>query len=326
MDKETLLSLLRPYGVESLGEWREIDSTCEGDYRLNVIADRRYVLRINDPVITEERLAAIDRLAGRYRAIGVAAPRLYRTAAGTYRLPCGERVCYLSEYLPEQTLEEAGDSVDKAQVRREVLQSVGRLSREFTGQDLSAVYSMWTILDLAPLDKGIDEKQENLNDLVAALDAAGMGSLARQVNAFNEEVRGRIRAVYKHLPRCVIQGDLNDQNILVRNGHFFGLIDFNMAGTEVNVNHFCAETNDGISDEDFSAYPARQLYTQWCARQAEQLQIIAQEYSLNELEKAALPDYRAIARISQYPNVCSYRRFLQQDAAKAARLIELVIG
>lgn len=67
MDRTQLAALLSPYGVNQFEDFRIIDSSNPNDYRLNIIIDRRYVLRINDPVITEERLAAIDRLAGRYR-------------------------------------------------------------------------------------------------------------------------------------------------------------------------------------------------------------------------------------------------------------------
>ena len=61
MDRTQLAALLSPYGVNQFEDFRIIDSSKPNDYRLNIIIDRRYVLRINDPVITEERLAAIDR-------------------------------------------------------------------------------------------------------------------------------------------------------------------------------------------------------------------------------------------------------------------------
>ena len=55
MDRAHLAALLSPYGVNQFESFRVVDSSKPNDYRLNIIVDRRYVLRINDPVITEER-------------------------------------------------------------------------------------------------------------------------------------------------------------------------------------------------------------------------------------------------------------------------------
>ena len=50
------------------------------------------------------------------------------------------------------------------------------------------------------------------------------------------------------------QGDLNNSNILIKDNHFYGLIDFNLSGTEVNINCFLAETNRGFDEEDLNKY------------------------------------------------------------------------
>ena len=55
MDRAHLAALLSAYGVNQFESFRVVDSSKSNDYRLNIIVDRRYVLRINDPVITEER-------------------------------------------------------------------------------------------------------------------------------------------------------------------------------------------------------------------------------------------------------------------------------
>ena len=55
MDRAQLAALLSPYGVNQFEDFRIIDSSKPNDYRLNIIVDRGYVVRINDPVITKER-------------------------------------------------------------------------------------------------------------------------------------------------------------------------------------------------------------------------------------------------------------------------------
>lgn len=75
MEKQELLNILSRYEIFSVREYREIDSTKGDDYRLNIIIDNTYVLRINNPTITEERLQSISRLCERYRTIGVLTPQ-----------------------------------------------------------------------------------------------------------------------------------------------------------------------------------------------------------------------------------------------------------
>ena len=111
-------------------------------------------------------LGAIDRLAARYRAINVKAPRLFQTADGLYLTKAGGHVCYLSEYLDYPTFWEIQDQLTAAQqtaVNQSVLASIGHLSQLYSGVDLQPVFSMWSIIDLAPLDVEIDEKHDNLN-------------------------------------------------------------------------------------------------------------------------------------------------------------------
>ena len=95
MEKEKVLAILAGYGINDYSEAQEIDSTCGDDYRLNIVIDKKYVLRINGDVMTEERLASIDRLAGRYREIGVLAPRLFKNKDGRYITPYDKYFCYV---------------------------------------------------------------------------------------------------------------------------------------------------------------------------------------------------------------------------------------
>ncbi len=325
MDNHEILDILREYGIDEFSDKKEIDSTNGDDYRLNIIIDKKYVLRINNAVMTEERLASIERLVERYRDIGVLAPRLFKNKEGNYISAHGEHVCYVSEYLDYPLWEEKENETDVEITRKEVLHSIGRLAKRYSNEDLSDVMSMWSIIDLAPLDVDVDEKQENLNHLVEKLKGFGETGLAHEIEAFNESARERIKAIYKDLPRCVIQGDLNASNILIEDGHFVGLIDFNMAGTEVNVNHFCCETTEELPEKDFAEKDADEIYDTWVKEQQEMLDVILSEYQLNDLEKTAIEDYRRICRISMYPNVMSFIEYLKRDKEKMIKILKRII-
>lgn len=324
MTHDEIARLMKQYGVDEFEAFRELDTTKGNDYRLNVFIDKKYTLRINTNVVTEERLGEIDRLCARYRTAGVIAPRLYKNAHGKYITPYGENICYVSEYIDLPTEADMGNDVDRDEISRQVLRMIGRFSRMYTGVDLMNVNSMWSIIDLAPLDDGIDEKQENVNDLAAMLRDAGMDAIAAEAEACNLRHREELKRIYKRLPRCAIQGDLNEGNILIKDGKFAGLIDFNMAGTEVNVNHFCAETNMGINEDDFPIKSAAELYADAVAAQQSMLDEIFSEYTLNVNEEQAMVHYKALTMLSQYPNVVAFGRFLKQDANKTAELIHII--
>ncbi|MDE5856712.1 MAG: phosphotransferase, partial [Anaeroplasmataceae bacterium] len=311
--------------IHSFTKYKELETTKGNDYRLNVFIDDRYVLRINSDSITEERLKSISRLCERYCKIGIVTPKLYISLEGTYLTKYNAYICYLSDYLNYKTEEELGNECDHEQIQKEILRSIGRLSRLYTNVDLSLINSMWSIIDLAPLDEEIDEKQENLNTLISALEDCGEIDIANKVIRFNQTNREAIQKAYKKLPRCVIQGDLNWSNILVEENHFIGLIDFNMSGTEVNINHFCAETNREISIDEFKQHSASELYKMVIQEQNENLDIIFEEYLMNDLEKATLENYRNIVLISQYPNVMEYLEFLEEDRNKFIEFINLIL-
>lgn len=324
MEKTEILQLLKEYGVEQMESFEEINSTNGEDFRLNIMIDKKYVLRINQKIMTEERLREIAELSERYCEIGILAPRLYKNRQGNYLTPYGEYICYLSDYLDFPLLEGNGAGEEKS-IRDEIITSIGVFSKKFTGVHLCSTPSMWTMIDLHPMDDGIDEKQENLNLLTDKLNEIGEKELAEKIQNFNTKKREQIGAVYKELPRCMIQGDLNDTNILINEGHFMGLIDFNMAGTEVNINHFCCETNGWLEQYDFINQGAEELYQKWTKEQERQLQLILKEYELNALEQEYIGDYRSIIRLSQYPNVMTYIAWLSKDKEKTKSLLELIL-
>ncbi|MBR2545042.1 MAG: NUDIX domain-containing protein [Erysipelotrichaceae bacterium] len=321
MDVQMLLDRFLDHKVKS---YRVIDSSQNGDYRMNIIIDNRYVLRINDHVITEQRLSEIAELVKKYNECGIKAPCLIRSKEGRYLREYGNKVCYVSEYLDYMTLSQCGFDNYK-EIYDEVFRFIGCFAQKYKDKDLMSTNSMWSLIDLAPLDNGIDEKQENLNSLVYFLKRKGYKELTNRINEFNNSVRERIIRIYKKLPRCSIQGDLNWSNILVDDGHFIGLIDFNMAGTEVNINEFICETSYYPDETEFNNMSTAELYEHVIKTQNERLSLIMEKYQLNELEKSAIEDYRSISLISRFPNVCFYKWAFNANAEKAEQFIELIL-
>ena len=300
----------------------------ENDKRLNFILDDKYVLKVNSTTsMWEMRLQEIRRLIHRYRVIGVYCPDFIPALNGSlsYTLTKDNReyACFVEEYAIYPVLG-WGTEHD----RKEVVEHLGVLAAKYTGMDLSETKSMWSIIDLAPLDVDVDEKQENANMLIEALSKNGYDDLAVQVRNFNRMLREKIMAVFHDLPRCVYQGDLNSTNELHKDGHFVGLIDFNMAGTDVNINVFLNETNWFPEDAEFDALSVQEIISKQDSEQNEELSVILKHYALNDDEKYAWPYYRRIADLFQYPNVCLMAEWLKSDARrkKCAELIQALIG
>ena len=298
-------------------------SHSEDDKRLNYILDDRYVLKVNSVgAMWEQRLQEISRLIARYRSIGVYCPALIPTVAGplsySWEKDGKEYTCYVEEYAI-YPLFEWGQEHD----RREVVEHLGILAAKYTGVDLSETKSMWSIIDLAPLDVDIDEKQENTNALVAALREAGYPDLAQQVDDLNNMLRSRIMTVFADLPRCVFQGDLNTSNELHQDGHFVGLIDFNLSGTDVNINVFLNETNGFPEEAEFDKLSVPEIVAHMDAEQADTLSVILRHYAMNDAEKYAFPYYKRIVDLFQYPNVCEMVKWLKDEVRKG-KCVELI--
>lgn len=328
LDNSEIQSILDHFGLAFQSVTKLYDTShSEDDKRLNYILDDRYVLKVNSVVaMWEQRLQEISRLIARYRSIGVYCPALLPTMAGplsyNWKKDGKEYTCYVEEYAI-YPLFEWGQEHD----RREVVEHLGILAAKYTGVDLSETKSMWSIIDLTPLDVDIDEKQENTNTLVAALREAGYPDLAQQVDDLNNMARSRIMTVFADLPRCVFQGDLNTSNKLHQDGHFVGLIDFNLSGTDVNINVFLNETNGFPEEAEFDKLSVPEIVAHMDAEQADMLSVVLRHYALNDIEKFAFPYYKRIVDLFQYPNVCEMVKWLKEDVRKdkCVKLIQALV-
>ncbi len=331
------LELLRQFDIHSADTMEFVDSSHgEDDIRHNYIIDKKYVLRLNSAkVMTEERLTELNTLIDRYRSFGMKAPLFLKAENGSFVVEQDGKNCYLSEYLDLPLAEDVKFRCREDLIRQRLV-FISRFAQTFKNVDLVETVSMFSIFDLAPYDKlsglDIDEKQENLNQLVADLTQAGYVELAQKVNAKNEELRRQLKPIYKELPRCVFQGDENFSNLCVdENDQIVGLFDFNMSGTEVIANylannafmgHFCYE--DEILDKHTSKEVLQILLDAFHQSTA----LICEHYSFTEQEFSAYLLYGKIAMISAYWNTSTFGEYLQQEKYKdkIVAIIELILA
>ena len=331
-----VLDLLQLFNIHSAESIEYVDSSQgEDDIRHNYIIDKKYVLRLNSAkVMTEERLTELNTLIERYRSFGMKAPLFLKAENGSFVVEQDGNNCYLSEYLNLPLAEDVKFRCREDLIRQRLV-FISRFAQTFKNVDLVETVSMFSIFDLAPYDKlsglDIDEKQENLNQLVADLAQAGYVELAQKVNAKNEELRRQLKPIYKELPRCVFQGDENFSNLCVdENDQIVGLFDFNMSGTEVIANylannafmgHFCYE------DEILDKHTPKEVLQILLDAFRRSTALIREHYSFTEQEFSAYLLYGKIAMISAYWNASTFGEYLKQEKYKdkIAAIIELIL-
>ncbi len=328
LSHDMISAILSRFGLEN----EQVTDFCnsshgDDDIRWNFMLNSRYVLKVNaQRSMWEARLQEISRLIARYRSIGLYVPALIPTLDGslscTWDIQGAPYTCFVEEFAkyPAYTWDAEPD-------RKEVVEHLGLLAAKYTNVDLSSTRSMWSIIDLAPLDVDVDEKQENADMLAEALRENGFSALAEQVTAHNLMLRETIQADFAALPRCVFQGDLNNSNELHNNGHFVGLIDFNCSGTDVNINVFLNETNWFPDEKDFDRMSIAEILKRMNMEQTDMLSVILQHYRMNELEKRLFPCFQHIADLFQYPNVCQMVKWLgnAQRREKCIAFIDALI-
>ena len=327
--EEGLCSLLALYGVSDAVAVGLIDTSFdEADIRWNYIIDKKYVLRFtNAPEMMEERFADLNRLIARYADFGLRCPAFLPGTDGRFFHRWKELQVYLSEYIDLPTADKAGLSQEeKDALRGEVVLSIARFMERYKGVDLSPTMGMYSLFDLCPFDVplGIDEKQQNLNDLCAALRKAGEEGLARRLEAKNEAVRAQLLSKYKDLPRCVTQADEGFTNVLLDGEkHLAGLIDFNLSGTDVCVNLIANNAIldlDDLGDKPFDPADALEQMLAGFGRNAARM---LEVYHASEMERDALVGYAWIALVSQYPNARACAKRIEQDETRACTLAYL---
>ncbi len=320
-DRDEILYTLKSYGFAGQGDIRLIDSSHgTDDLRLNYIIDRKWVLRVtNAPDMTEKRLSELDRLIGRYRDFGLICPAFLPDPAGRFIHERGGLTCCLSEYIDLATADDLDlTEAEKDALMREVYASVAGFAERYRDTDLIDTMGMYSLFDLSPFDKaeGIDEKQQNFNSLCDVLRGIGETALTERLEKTHALIRGKLKAVYQALPRCVFQADENLSNVLVNeNRRLAGLIDFNLAGTEVIVNQF-ANLGSGFDEDITEPIGAGTRFDHALQSCRKDRDLLLGIYHATEEEKQAMAWYTWIALIAGWPQVCFFLGGLKKESLK----------
>ena len=326
-----VLTELSKFGIESANAIKLIDTTHDAlDVRLNYIIDKKWVLRFcNAPDMTEKRMGELNRLIGRYRAMGLQCPVFIADATGQYLHPWKQFQSYLSEYI-DQPLASDIELKDEEQLMFQVAESVALFAETYRDVDLSETMGMYSLFDLSPFDipTGMDEKQDNFNNLLRLLRNEKEDDLANRLEIRHTDIRRKLKTVFRELPRCVFQGDENFSNVLVDDAqHFIGFIDFNLAGTEVIVNQLVNLAGFDYDEKQTAPEGAEARLDVAIRHFHDHMSRMLRVYHTTEKERQALIWYAWIVMVAQWPNFCFFRKAIHDGVLKKEiyELLSLIV-
>lgn len=148
-------------------------------------------------------------------------------------------------------------------------------------------------------DDSTDEVTECVETFDSLVKDRAPGFLTRweKLRALFEENQAQLAGLYHELPSSVFQADLNEYNLLLdENGHFKGVIDYNLAGEDKVLNIFFATILYGYSyqrktTDDSGVLPELNAAEQESviAIMLDTLRYLRQYYGFSEIEVKAAP-------------------------------------
>ena len=314
--RKVLKQLIGNFSIEIRDIQGKLDASIgKEEIRLHYFLDDSYVLKIvTAKTLVPDDFNEMNMIMNNYRSMGIETPKLIETKEHSlYKEFVFKKktfYCYVETYLEGELLNKY-ESVNKEPIFEQVFALLAKYSTKFKDQNVIQKKSMWA-LDLKCVDDVYkDEKFENLIKLCDTLTKIGEIVLASRIKLYNKELRNALATIYRDLPRCNYQGDLNSSNVLVKNDSLYGLIDFNLFGQEVVVNCFLDETAYFLDGDFFMKNPAKEQVDDIRRDFQRNFGAIKKYYSFSELERKAVPIIQRIILLSFYPNVIHLTYFLE---------------
>ncbi len=254
--------------------------------------DEKYVIKIaSNGFTTKERVNGWMKIIEEYKMLGIYSPNLRKSVNGNY--------CEEAEYngMPYIIWEEefakypTQDTLDKSIYELpngkfvyyyEVLEFLGKVaSLKLNNFPYCSGYTR-----LKPFSS--DEETDEITQCVQTLDslikekAPEFTSRWQKILNLFDDNRKKLSEIYNSLPTSVYQSDTIGSNLLLdTDGHFKGVIDYNLAGFDTNINMFISTV--------FYGYSYKKTDNEVITDLLDALKYIGRYYDFNKHEIAALP-------------------------------------
>lgn len=220
--------------------------------------EEKYVLKIaaND-FTTKERVCGWVNIIAEYRKMGYYSPAIIKSLNGNYceQIVFNDKKCIIweeeyAQYNLRETLDKSvyTDTEGRYVYHDEVFEFLGKVAEKHFSN--FPYKSGWVRLDGMSSNETTDEVAEcvqTLDSLVRDNTPKFISRWEKILELF-EKNKVKLGQIYNELPTSVFQADtFGDNLVLDRNGHFKGIIDYNLAGEEVVINMFLSTILFGYS-------------------------------------------------------------------------------
>ena len=300
----------------------------------------RSVLKLASNAFTSHRrIAGWTELIRETRALGYWSPALLASVNGrlSEELEAGGKrfVVWREEfapYPPAQTDEECGKDEYKGKDSARPRSSDGKFPAwqeelvlfyaSLGAKRLTGIPGPSGYVRLIPFD---GEKTDEVEECVLAVEQNIRGKHPALLSRWEgirsrwDENRAALARIYPRLPTSVFQADWNDTNVLLtKDGHFAGLIDYNLAGEDTVLNMALS-----VGSVGFNASPGGKEEDK--ARTEEVLALFSEKYRWNEDEIEAAPLLWRYIQALYWGEVHDMRK-AENDGEAAAVLARIEAG
>ncbi len=278
----------------------------DNDFREVYIAEcgrRKIVVKHTSNTFTNEnRMTAIINLSEIYRELGIFCPKIIPDINGElyskYTANDREYFIYAEEFAKYEIAENVGKDkfIDSDRVPLyfdEMYRSLGKVAA--THIDITDCPSAYCLLKPFSSPDTVDEQTECAEKFFNYIyeNIPAFKSETDEIKSLFYDVKSRIAKVYDTLPTSCFQSDLGWSNVLIdENGNFAGLIDFNLCGEDVNINHLTRAANfysiyeegDYLTLDEYEEHDQKEI-----ALFMRKMRCISETYSFTEAERKIFP-------------------------------------
>jgi len=290
------------------------------------INDEKYVIKIaSNGFTTKERVNGWVQIVEEYKKLGYYSPNLQKSINGNYceEIEYSGKSCVVWEeefakYSTQDTIDKSvyGLPNGKFVYYYEVLEFLGKVaSLKLNNFSYCSGYARLKPFSNDEVTDEITQCIQTFDNLIREKTPEFTLRWQKILKLF-EDNKKKLSEIYDSLPTSVFQSDTIGNNLLLdANGHFKGVIDYNLAGYDTNINMFISTV--------FYGYCYSKTDNEIINDLLDALKYIGKYYSFNKLEIEALPHlYKYIFTI-EYRRINALKKALG-DTNKVKEILDSI--
>jgi len=316
------------YNTTEVVDYKIIDtSRASDDVRYTVIVkysngEKLAIKLTNNSFTTKERIEGWNNLIKVYRGAGIYCPRIVKTITGevSKRVEVEEKefIMYCEEYKKYSSLEEVSETANIEQIYNALYESIGIIASKSI--DVVPWHTAYCIYDKFCAEDTYDENYDNALNFykLAKKKLIQYEEKVEEIWCLYVSIREKFEVIYHKLPVAVFQGDTNESNILINDKYdFFGLIDFNLSGTEKVLNYFLCEAICSPNDKkDLSLLMSEEYLNQCDTATIYKISLMCKHYKFSKIEMESFTTLYNLVVPFRWPTFCLFKWAINNDMSE----------